>query len=270
MFDFPYLSTALLVLAGLLLFPYLLGPIVIRFTLRQAAEPKLDPFDANDPHLPPEVARHFRRVAEALGPLGFDVVQALALPDQTPRVKAVVLLLANRAGADAALATVMYADTPEGTTLQTAYVEIVTRFRDGSVVQTNNSEVLSAFPKGPEKISTQFPTVRAADRLYRLHRALVERHGSPAGKILRLDADFKGDAVAYVTAAIVEELEEQIGTGFMYPSDDRTVYRPTWKGAWLMTWGQLWPFKAIRRQRRDHKARRLLAELEGPAGQVPG
>ena len=41
----------------------------------------------------------------------------------------------------------------------------------------------------------------------------------------------------------------QIDTGYMYLSPHERLYRPTWKGAFLMTWGQLWPFKAIRQQR---------------------
>ena len=109
--------------------PEVLGPLLIRFTLRQSADPELDTFDPDDPDLPDAVYRHFRKVTKALQPLGFDVVQGLGLPNQTPRVKAVILMFANRDAKDAAIATVMYANAADGTRLQTAYVEIISRYR---------------------------------------------------------------------------------------------------------------------------------------------
>src|SRR3954447_11802454 len=135
-FPFAWLITPAAILIGLALLFYVVFPIVIRFTLRQSAEPELEVLEADDPDLPKPVVRHFRTVTKALRPLGFEVVEGLALPYQTPRVRALVLLFANRARKDLALATVMYAATPEGTQLKTAYVEIVTRFRDGTLVQT--------------------------------------------------------------------------------------------------------------------------------------
>jgi hypothetical protein len=246
----------------LLLLPYWAGPVLIRLTMRQAAEPDLQTFEPNDPILPREVAGHFRRVTEALKPTGFEVVQGMALPNQTPRVQALVLLLVHRANKDAALATAIYAQTPEGTKLQTAYVEIVSRFQDESAVQTNNTEQLGAFPKRPKFTTTRLPMIRKADRLYRLHQALEKRHGSKERKILRVEDEFRGDAVAYLSRAMVEELEAQIETGYMYLSQNEGLYRPTWKGAFLMTWALLWPFSAMRRWLRDREAQRLLRELE--------
>ena len=254
--------TPLFIVLGLTLIPYVLGPLLIRFTLRQSADPEVDTFDPDDPDLPDVVDRHFRKVTKTLRPLGFEVVEGLALPNQTPRVKALVLMYANRTEKDAAIAAVMYAKAPDGTKLQTAYVEIISRYRDGTLVQTNNSSQLGAFKARPGVTTTQFPTVRDAARLYRLHQALAEQHGG-SRKSLRLDEEFHGDAVAYLTWALVDELDGQIDTGYMYLSPQERLYRPTWKGAFLMTWGQLWTFKAIRQQRRAARARRLIDELEG-------
>jgi hypothetical protein len=264
MVDFPFVNSLFLLLACMLLAPYVFGPILIRIILRQSAAPEVDTFSPDDPRLPPEVADHFREVSEALVPLGFEVVEGLALPKQAPKVKAVGLLLVNRATADIASALIMYGDLPQGTRVQTAYVELVTRFRDGTGVLTHNTKVLGAFPPRPHLVTGRFPMVKETGRLYQLHRALVERHGSSAGAVLRLDAEFHGDAAAYVSTILVEQLEEQIGTGYMYRAPGGKWYRPTWKGALLMTWGLLWPFKAIRAQRRAHEARQLMAELEQP------
>jgi hypothetical protein len=242
--------------------PYWGGPILIRATMRQAAEPDLLKFDPTDPMLPHDVAGHFQRVRKGLEPLGFQVAEGMALPHQTERVKALVLLLVHRGNKDAALATAIYAKMPEGTKLQTAYTEFVSRYRDGTVVQTNNTEQLGAFKTRPHITTIRLPMIRNVERLYQLHRAATKRHDESPGKVLRLDEEFRGDAAAYFAAALVEELSGQIETGYMYLSERESAFRPTWKGAFIMTWGLLWPISAIRRTLRDAKARQMLRELE--------
>jgi len=100
----------------------------------------------------------------------------LALPNQTPRVKALVLMYANRAEKDAAIATVMYAKGPDGTKLQTAYVEIISRYANGTLVQTNNSSQLGAFKAGRTSHDAVPHGTRRCSAL-RLHQALAERTG---------------------------------------------------------------------------------------------
>jgi hypothetical protein len=81
-------------------------------------------------------------------------------------------------------------------------------------------------------------------------------------KVFRLEVEFRGDAAASAAATMVEELEDAARAGYMALSPDGETYRPTWKGAFLMTWKQLWPAKGILRAARDRTARRLIAELE--------
>ncbi len=254
--------TVILCLLLVCTLPYWAGPILIRLTMRQAAEPELVKFDPEDSSLPGEVAGFFQRVRKALEPLGFEVVEGMALPNQTPRVKALRLLLANRGNKDVALATAIYAQMAKETKLQTAYLELVSRYRDGTVVQTNNTDQLSAFKARPHITSVRLPMIRNSERLYQLHQAAAKRHDQSSGKTLRLDDEFRGDAVAYMARAMVEELEGQIETGYMYLSANEGVFRPTWKGAFLMTWGLLPPASTIRQMRRNARARQLLKDLE--------
>src|SRR5712692_11607489 len=98
--------------AGLfvLLLPYVVGPLLIRRTLKLSAEPRLIPFALDHPSLPPEVARDFDTVTEQLRPAGFEPVAGLALPGQVPNVRSILLLLANRTARDAALVSAMYTE----------------------------------------------------------------------------------------------------------------------------------------------------------------
>lgn len=257
-----YLPWVAVVAVCVLLLPYVLGPILIRATLKQSAVPEVATFEPDNPRIPKAVARHFAQVTEELQGEGFEVVQGLVLPEQTPNVKAFILMFANRKERDAAIATAMYVDGLEGRKLQTAYVEIVSRFHDGQLIQTNNTSELGAFPPRPGHTTIQLPMVQEAARLYRLHHALADEHGSRTDKTLRLDDEFHGDAAAYLEAAIVEELEAQLDTGYMYLSRSESAFRPTMKGAFLMTWGMLWPFKALRSAARDRRGLRLIARLE--------
>jgi hypothetical protein len=243
-----------------LLLPYVAGPLLIHRTMKLSAEPRLIPFALDHPSLPPEVARDFETVTDQLGPAGFEPVAGLALPEQTPKVRAILLLLANRTTRDVAMVSAMYAENASGPPRRVFYVEFVSRFRDGTVVLTNNSPQPGAFGPRPTHTVGRFPAVKEADRLYRLHQALAERH--PSGvKVLRLDEEFAGDARTAVAASLVEEMEAQLTTGYLYLSPQDNVYRPTWKGAFLMTWKLMWPMKAIRRVLQEREAARLMADL---------
>jgi hypothetical protein len=96
--------------------------------------------------------------------------------------------------------------------------------------------------------------------LYRLHQAVCRRLGS-GQKLLPLDEQFGGDAVRYMADSIVEELEAAVAAGYMRLDKAAGTYKPTPKGALLMTYGELWPMKGFRLRRRLQRERELLAEL---------
>jgi hypothetical protein len=228
--------------------------------LKLDAEPEVVPFDLDHPSLPSEVADYFQMVTDRLGPDGFERVAGLALPRQAPGVRAIALLLANRKAKDIAVATAMYANRAGAPPRRTFYLELVSQFQDGTVVHTNNAEALAVFGPRPTHTPGRFPMVQDARQLYRLHRELVARSATSAKKF-RLDEEFHGDAAAAMAVSMIEEMEAQLGTGYLYLSPAEKMYRPTAKGAFLMAWKLLWPMKTILRARRDRTARRLQAEL---------
>ena len=71
----------------------------------------------------------------------------------------------------------------------------------------------------------------------------------------------------YVDKAVIEEtFAAQVPTGYLVPCAGG--YRPTIYGACIMTWQELWPFKALRKMSRKTAAERLLREL-GQSRPVP-
>jgi hypothetical protein len=262
MFDTNPLTDLIILLCLVVVLPYAIGPPLIWLTQRQRAHPDPKPFDLDDPTLPEEAAEHFAGIDEDLRAFGFEAVAGMALPRQTAKVKPLVYLWVHRQERTVVDAACMYVRAQGATRLHMSYIGMGTRLRDGTVVRTTNSKVVGAFPKRPGYVSAAFPMVKSAGRLYRLHLARLGREATTSPRILRLDEEFHGDAIAYLTKAMVEELEDATAAGFMRLSANREVYRPTWKGAFLMTWSQCWPIKAIRQQRRLRHAMQLLAELE--------
>jgi hypothetical protein len=250
------------VVGGIIVVPFLLLPILIRFTMKQSADPYIKTFDPAHPKLPSDVKEHFRIVTRALEREGFEVVAGLALPRQMPNVKAVMLAFVHWENKDMAISPVMYAETA-GEPLKAAYVEIVSRYRDDTMVQTNNAQVLSAFNPPEDSTTTQFPSVKNAGRLYGLHLGMCEKHDSNAKKYLRFQEEFDGDPVEYLRFAMLEELDGQVEEGTMYLSKSEKVYRPTWAGAFKFVWQELPPWVWIRKARRKSKAQRLIDEIEG-------
>jgi hypothetical protein len=148
MVDFPHHWYVWLAgIAALVTLPYWFGPLLIKFTFVQSAEPEFEPLSLKSRSVPRAVVEHFHEVTAELEPEGFEVVEALNMPYQVPNVKAMLLLFSHRKNKDASLATAIYAQAPGGTTLKTIYVEFVSRFRDGSLIQTNNSDQLRGYPE---------------------------------------------------------------------------------------------------------------------------
>jgi hypothetical protein len=270
MYPSPLLPLGAVVLLILLLV-YVGFPVAVRLTLKQPAQPPLIPFPLDRPGLPPEAAEQFRIVIDELRPAGFEPVTGLAMPNPTSDVKQLVLFLVNRPAKDYGYATLTYsgvskAGAPAARPHWEFWVEFVSHFRCGRRLRTNNSGTdLGAVVPGIRRTISQFPQVRDAGRLYRLHQALVARSGL-GEKVFRLDEEFQGNAAAAVAAFMGEAFAEGVRPGYMYLSPEDKVYRLTWKGAFLMTWKLMWPLKAFRRAVRDRRARRLLAELEDRRG----
>ena len=152
-----------------------------------------------------------------------------------------------------------YAETAQAACIQAKYVEFCTVMTDGNEVCTNNSSVISSFRTVPEKTVLQFPQVDDPVRLYTIHEKLLPQYANVVGKQLPL----KGNEVEALCDSMAADCARQIETGYLYVDETGECYRPTWKGAFLMTWKQLPPVSHRLRVRIRRRARRLLKELGG-------
>jgi hypothetical protein len=255
-----WILVAMCILGLILFVPYGLGPVLIYFTHRQAAQPTLVPFKPGITPLPDEVDKFFHSTSWALANEGFEILTGVFLPTQVENVIASLIVLINKQDATSAVAVAMHANAV-GMMKSAYHVEFVTRFKSGLTIQTNNAQPLNAFPTPPDVINSFLPSVYDPVQLYRIHQEMVRRRGTGA-RAWRLDDEFGGDVLMYMTVAIIEELEAACKAGLMRLDIPAAQYRPTVPGAFQMTYGELWPFKWLRMRRRAQQERALLSELQ--------
>ncbi len=255
-----------LVLIGIVAaFMYVGGPLLIYFSHKQTARPNLVPFQPGVTPLPADVDQYFHTTSWALAQQGFEIVTGMFLPSQVENVIVALIFLVNRQEKDGAICVAMHNNAP-GMFQTHFHAEFVTRYRDGRVIQTNNAQSLNSFPVPPECTNSYLPSVIDPVQLYRVHQAMCRQHGG-GQKLLKLDEQYGGDAVRFMSDAIVEELQAATSAGYMRLVEGEGVYRPTVTGAVKMTYGELWPYKGVRLHQRRQRERNLLAEL-GPTLQL--
>lgn len=247
---------------GLLGFFFLVVPLIIFAQQKFEARPTMVRFDLDEYDWPAEIQQLFTEAVGDLTEMGFEIADGLFLPSAVQNVKTALVLLVNRTESDAAMVTAMYAQPVTATSIKSLYIEFSTRFEDDFVYDTNNSTQLNAFPPRESTQTHQLVTIRDARALYQVHQAIMQREGrNRSQKVLRIDRDFHGDAVRYLQEAVGEEFAAAADEGYIKLTSDGETYTPTIKGAFLMVWKELWPWKLVRKMNRNQEAQALLNDL---------
>jgi hypothetical protein len=237
---------------------YTLTPLFILATnkIRGAIEPsEIGPQD-----FPASVAIFFEAQARALEQIGFQRTAYIHTPQSvtgTVAISSYLVMMLNRATGDQAMiASIMKLDSG-AESVSSQYVEFSTHYGDGRVFDTLNSEALSGFGRIDSHIITRLPNVSDPRMLYALHRSVIARHNVTARPVL-----YDGSNVAaHLQQEHVRALSGQVRCGRFRFSESSNIFRCTIKGAYLMTWGQMWPISYFRRLAMDRRARKTLQEF---------
>jgi len=228
---------------------HVIGPIVVRFTLRFSASCRPNKVFLED--LPLKVAEVFRQRMPELKNLGFEHLGNYDCGSLTPETRSYLAYFANRNTND--FASVCALVTPKKTM---SYLEFSTSFANGLNLETNTNATVPLTPESPSHRVWRFPKIGNAEALYRLHRRLLQKY---APRLWPLEATSSHELDRYVS--VIENYgPRHRRIGYMRLSEDGQWYELTWKGACLMTWRGLWPTSMICRllQRRA-----MQGELEG-------
>ncbi len=234
--------------------PYVLGPVVVHRRQRQSSRPTFLPFDSATHPLTPHLADTMRQNVASLERVGFQVVADLFRSDTATRMR---VALMDMGGEDLALVVgISPAQKPDR---GVCAVEIVARFEGNRSLSVGNTPIPGALAPVAGRDKARFRAVRDPARLYRIFQALVARR---YGALRRAPPDHRSYPAAFLGAAMGRELREQLDTGYLWLDAAADAYRPTWKGAWLMCWKLLQPFRDIHEWLSDRRATALLRELD--------
>ena len=231
---------------------YLGVPLLVRFTQKNAAQPRFKVLSLGN--CPRAVLTYLKDMSERLESAGFTLVGCMSMQQQTTGVTPYFALLIHRLAGDKAMACAIYTEAEGVMSLGTRYVEFSTRYEDGRMIDTNNSAALDAFRAVPEKTVNKFPTVEDPLELYALHQEIMREFAPSARKVL----PDEGAELDYLANVLIEDYERQCRLGMLYLDPAAAAYRPTMKGALLMTWGLLPPMKQVRSLQMNRAAERRL------------
>jgi hypothetical protein len=217
----------------------------VRFKHSLSAEARLEPWEDDDPE--PEA----ERVLADLRELGF-VVRGQWRHTGHSAATGIITLLEHPQTLDSAKVMVTSARS------RRSHVALVfqTRFADGTEVAAANNQLTAGFPPLPAVTVLWLPEERDPRRLYRIHEQLRDHVG--AGRKCK---PIGPDPLAFLVEGIERMHAHMVATGYFFHDPAGNVLRPTWKGAVLTTWRQLWPLRPIFRARRRRPTQRLLREL---------
>ena len=253
----PTGATTIAVIAALVLTPFWLGPVLIYFTQKQNASPSFETFDPQAHCVPESMAVAIGESESALLASGFirvgDYFQSGFMQNMTARVG----LFARASSRQQAIVVGMYMNN-EPAKIIAHYVEILAKYSDGRTLLVNNSPMLGSYAPVAGKTVEQFPDVRDPRRLVRLHERLMEEMGA-LGDTKEFEPGI--DGAAYLAEGLVRELDQQLPTGYLRVDAAANAYRPTIKGALLMTWAQVPPISTIRMKRVRRRAAQLIERL---------
>jgi hypothetical protein len=266
--DVQFASISIIAIVGLslafsLMYSLFVVPFLLQRNSKTEANPEVVSISLDDATLPEAVKCYFREVIETLSAAGFEVVGGVLWPNDNPNRKNYAMLFANRITRDIALAFVRFVGELSSGRLNNSHVEFSARFRDGTLVQTNDITEIGALRRPPGVYTTHLPSIKDLCLLFRVHSMLANRQGAITDKNLRIDEDFDGDARACISCGSREELERQITVGYRYLEENESIVRWTWKGAIVLSWALTFPFKQIGSVRRYFAARLLLSKLKG-------
>jgi hypothetical protein len=219
------------------------APISVRLNNWHSADSGFESCQSNQ--LAPDVTR----MIAALRDLGF-VVRGYWHHTGHSRATGQITLMEHPQTLDVAKVVLTAAGTRQDVTLL-----FQTRFDDGTEVVTGNNRITVGLPSLPGTTYLWLSEVRDASQLYRVHDQVRDHLG--LGK-KRLSVG--PDPAAFLTAGRNRILAHHVETGYYYLDETHGVYRPTWKGAVLMTWRLLWPIRPFYRAWRRWPTRELLRE----------
>lgn len=264
------MSIVLIVLAVLVLWPFVLGPVLIGAIQTIPIRPNFIPLGHD--RVPPEVAAFLGPSEYMLGHDGFEFVGRYTLDASNGTVKTTTFftLFVQRHTGDIGLAVTLHSHGV-GVSERQSFIQFFTQLPNGKIVVTNNLRTVGFwFEPIAEVDGLSLPMVHNTHDLYRLHCGRVSKVNpqnlkgvSPApGAEMEFWLKYEEfSGAARERQGYYRRVKQTVKTPFEHVEE---VYKLTWKGALWGTWGLAQPVLEIRKTAAENKAKRYLESINRP------
>ncbi len=214
--------------------PMVVGPFLVKFTHWIAARAVIKTIL---PEALDEKTQTFIDQSKIeLEALGFQFAGYQHMTDYMPKMTCYFGLFRHDNSKSAAMAAVI--EHTSGRRLQ--YCEFSTTYSNGRIMDVNNSPEIGGY-NIPDKVIYRYPKISSLRKLHEINQWVTARDPKKSVPV-GLVADREAEMVA---EALDREAAIQEKNGFYVLNENRSRYRLTWKGAFIMTERQVFPFKQI-------------------------
>lgn len=250
-----YLGLGLLTVLGLIpvLF-YVMGPLAVWATNRARVPVWQEAVDGDLGAIAAGDRPFFERVDAEMAACGFRRAAVLGANDLVPGMRTWVTLHIDEAHAERAVAMAHVPKDPMVAIRPRPTFYFRTSFQDGHSVETANSREINPFPKLPHHDGRQFPEIEDVRRLLEIHRLRAAAFGPRPREAAAADG-----LVAALTRSMAEFYAAHVGTGYLQVVEPGRCFRPTLRGAVLMTLQLLPPANWVLARRRRRENAEFLA-----------
>jgi hypothetical protein len=147
---------------------------------------------------------------------------------------------------------------------RTIFIEFISDYGNDREINTNNSGMPAIFKYHKNKTIIKIPGLNDPHKLYKIHNHIVNKL-SPKGEKRLPEA---GKEMEFMTDGLISELKRQQDFGIYKFDSSSNSFRLTWKGAVIMTFKLIEPFKTIYKKLLENQAKKILNELEFQPTQV--
>lgn len=251
-----YLACAAGAIFAIWLLVYCAFAWLIQSTQKLSAEPPASDVAAD--MLPPEVDQFSQSIIESLAAIGFTRRGIVRMRDPAAQITNWVLLYSNAESNDLAIAAIV-SSTQEGAEhIKASFVEFSTKLSDGRTVDTNNISTLLPYPASNTYVKTILPELNDCKKMYEVHQYVLKKRMKKASKLERAT----DNASKFIAGEVVGSHEQQVKRGLYYFDKEAAVFKPTWKGAFLMAFMLIWPITVFRRMLIKSNAQAVISACE--------
>lgn len=222
---------------------YLLGPLLLYFSFKLLAESQVRPLDFSKTSLSPRLKEFFASTRQNMAQMGFQF--AGYFEAAVSRNQIIILgLFQHPSTRDAGMSMAHFQRMANDLRLRGVAVSFGAGFEDDSQLGTNNNADYDVMGKSKNWRIVQVPPGTASHLVFRTHRYLAGLHLQGSQKT----ADM-ADPAGFIRRSFQKSYHRQVPLGYLKPSRDGKVLRPTLKGAFFIWYKWLWPLRWVIKNR---------------------